>query len=136
MMRILATTLLVTLTFCAIGSSDCEAQLFRSKFTRPQPSQIRQAAPPVWRQPAGHVGTYVPQSYSGPTVFPVESYSENRNPIVSRILDGKMTHKYRNPVEVDSRYIGGFHQSHFQNIGIPSGDIGIRGNAYKWRTWP
>lgn len=69
-------------------------------------------------------------------MFPVESYSENRNPIVSRILDGKMTHKYRNPVEVDSRYIGGFHQSHFQNIGIPSGDIGIRGNAYNWRTWP
>ena len=135
-MRIPATTLLVTLTFCALGSSDCEAQLFRSKFTRSQPSQIHQAAPPLWRQPPGHVGTYEPQDYSAPTVFPFESYFENRNPIISRILDGKMTHKYRNPAEVDSRYIGGFHQSHFQNIGIPSGDIGLRGNAYNWRTWP
>ena len=135
MIRILATTLLVTIFFCAFGSSDCEAQLFPGRLNRPQPAKIQQSAPPIFVKPAGHVGSYVPQVTSGPTVFPVESYFENRNPVISRILDGKMTHKYRNPVEVDSRYIGGFHQSHFNNIGIPSGDIGLRGNAYNWRTW-
>jgi len=135
-MRILATTLLVTVCFCAFGSSDCEAQLFRGRFNRPQPAQIQQSAPPIFVKPAGHVGSYVPQDYSAPTVFPIESYlADSRNPVISRILDGKMTHKYRNPAEVDSRYIGGFHQSHFNNIGIPSGDIGLRGNAYNWRTW-
>lgn len=133
-MRILATTLLVTVFFCVFDSSDCEAQLFRNRNRLPQ-AQIQQSAPPLFVKPAGHVGAYVPQVNSGPTVFPVESYFENRNPVISRILDGKMTHKYRNPVEVDSRYIGGFHQSHFNNIGIPSGDIGLRGNAYNWRTW-
>ena len=136
MMRILATTLLVTLTFSTFGSSDCEAQLFRGRFTRSTQTQQPNVAPPIWKQPAGHIGTYVPQDYSAPTVFPTESYfADTRNPVISRILDGKMTHKYRNPAEVDARYIGGFHQSHFQNIGIPSGDIGLRGNAYNWRTW-
>jgi len=56
-------------------------------------------------------------------------------PKLARLLDGPMTYKYRNPAEVDARYIGGLHQATFQNIGIPSGDIGIRGNAYNWRTW-
>ena len=136
MMRTLALTLLVTFFFGMFGSNDCEAQLFRSRQNRPQPKQIRLAAPPLYHKPAGHIGTYIPQDYSAPTVFPIESYFENRNPVISRILDGKLTHKYRNPVEVDARYIGGFHQSHFNNIGIPSGDIGIRGNAYNLRTWP
>lgn len=135
-MRILVTALLATFFLGVFDVSDCEAQLFRGLRNLPQPRQIKQAAPPLYVKPAGHEGAYVPQSYSGPTVFPVESYFENRNPVISRILDGKMTHKYRNPVEVDSRYIGGFHQSHFNNIGIPSGDIGLRGNAYNWRTWP
>jgi hypothetical protein len=35
----------------------------------------------------------------------------------------------------NSRYIGGFHYSYFENLGIPSGDIGLRGNGVNWRPW-
>ena len=137
-MRLIAMALMTVVLIGVAGSEECEAQLFRGRISRLAQSQIKthQVNPPLFVKPAGHVGTYVPQDYTQPTAFPTEAYFENRNPVISRILDGKMTHKYRNPVEVDSRYIGGFHQSHFQNIGIPSGDIGIRGNAYNWRTWP
>ncbi|QEG23301.1 hypothetical protein [Mariniblastus fucicola] len=135
-MRTLATTLLGIICFGVFSSNDCEAQLFRGRFTQNTAARQPNVAPPIFVKPAGHVGTYVPQDRSGPTVFPADSYyADSRNPVISRILDGKMTRKYRDPVEVDSRYIGGFHQSHFQNLGIPSGDIGLRGNAYNWRTW-
>lgn len=35
----------------------------------------------------------------------------------------------------DSRYIGGFHYTYFQDLGIPTGDIGLRGNGVIWRPW-
>ena len=137
-MRCIATVLLAIVLFGVADSKDCEAQLFRGRINRFAQRKIRPVNPPIFVKPAGHVGLYVPQAASAhrqPTRFSTESYFENRSPLISRILDGKMTHKYRDPNEVDSRYIGGFHQSYFQNIGIPSGDIGIRGNAYNWRTW-
>lgn len=40
--------------------------------------------------------------------------------------------------DADSRYpkfIGGFHSSHFSNIGLPTGDIGFRGNGIYWSPW-
>ena len=67
--------------------------------------------------------------------FPTQAYYSSGQSKISRLIDGPMTHKYRNPAEVDSRYTGGFHQSHFEGIGLPSGDIGLRGNALNWRTW-
>jgi hypothetical protein len=67
--------------------------------------------------------------------FDTGAYSTYRNPVVSRILDGPVPPTKRDPIENNFRYIGGFHQSHFDNVGIPSGDIGIRGNAYNWNTW-
>jgi len=118
----------------SVNTEDCNAQLFqrlRSNAAQKTPA----VAPPLWVQPAGHVGTYVPQNLAATPKFPVDDYFTPRRPKLARLLDGEMTHKYRNPAEVDARYIGGFHQSHFQNIGIPSGDIGLRGNAYNWRTW-
>lgn len=30
------------------------------------------------------------------------------------------------------KYIGGFHASHYYNIGVPPGDIGFRGNGIYW----
>ena len=136
LMRLFGIVSLVVLLSLLVSSQECDAQLLRGLFNRGDSGQriVQQAAPPIFVKPAGHIGHYVPQDYSAPTVFPTRSYYE-RNQFVSRILDGKMTDKYRHPAEVDSRYIGGFHQSHFQNIGIPSGDIGLRGNAYNWRTW-
>ena len=33
------------------------------------------------------------------------------------------------------QYYGGFHARHLQNIGIPTGDIGIRGNSITVNPW-
>lgn len=35
----------------------------------------------------------------------------------------------------DPRYYGGFHTSYFESIGLPSGDIGPRGNQIYWNPW-
>ena len=129
-MRNAVLVLVATAIFFSLDVENSNAQILR-RFRTKAP----EAAPPVWVQSAGHVGTYVPQNLAATPKFPVEDYFTPRRPKLSMLLDGPMTHKYRNPAEVDARYIGGFHQSHFQNIGIPSGDIGLRGNAYNWRTW-
>lgn len=131
-MRSLIILLLATFFALIADTADCQAQLFGSRRiynTRPSSS-----APPVLVQPPGLASYHIPQDLNAPTVFPVKDYYKPQSKL-SRIIDGKLTYRYRNPAEVDSRYIGGFHQSSFDNIGIPSGDIGIRGNAYKWRTW-
>jgi hypothetical protein len=129
---IFSATILLTIA----TSENCNAQLFRGN-SRSQASTAaaRNIAPPVWVKAPGLEGYHVPQDLNAPSVFPTKDYYTPRRPKLARIIDGPMTHKHRNPAEVDSRYIGGFHQSHFNNIGIPSGDIGIRGNAYNWRTW-
>jgi len=114
----------------SVVTEQCDAQIL-SRFRNP--SGLTEA-PPLLYQPAGHVGAYILQNPAAKPVFPVAAYFPQQSRI-SRILDGPMTYKGRNPAEVDARYIGGFHQTHFQNVGIPSGDIGIRGNAYRWRTW-
>lgn len=33
------------------------------------------------------------------------------------------------------KYYGGFHSREMQNIGIPSSDIGLRGNGLYWGPW-
>lgn len=129
-MRTAVLVLVASAILFSIDVEDSHAQILR-RFRTKAP----EAAPPVWVQSAGHIGTYVPQNLAAAPKFPVDDYFTPRRPKLSMLLDGPMTHKYRNPAEVDARYIGGFHQSHFQNIGIPSGDIGLRGNAYNWRTW-
>jgi hypothetical protein len=109
--------LMFAATFCFV--SDCHAQQrgFFKRGARMQNNLLLQ------------------NSRSQPFQFKSSQYSpSHRNPTLSRILDGPLT-RYRDPAEVDSRYTGGFHYNHFQNIGIPSGDIGLRGNAYNWRTW-
>ncbi len=135
-MRLIATMLLTTTLLVLANTETCEAQLFRIRSSRINPAKTNLTNPPLFAKQAGQAGYYIPQDLSKPTVFPREAYFENRNPVVSFLLDGKLTHKYRNPAEVDSRYIGGFHQSHFRNIGVPTGDIGLRGNSFNPRTTP
>ncbi|MEM7786048.1 MAG: hypothetical protein AAF939_19200 [Planctomycetota bacterium] len=71
----------------------------------------------------------------GPYRFETSRYYADQQSRLSRILDGPLTGKYRDPAEVDSRYVGGFHQRYFDNIGVPPGDIGIRGNGINWYLW-
>ena len=127
-MRSLLIILVATFFVSVANTDDCQAQLFGTR--RVYKSRAVSLGPSP-----GPIRTYVPQTHSARPEFPIEDYYTPRRPKVARILDGPMTHKYRNPAEVDSRYVGGFHQSHFHNIGIPSGDIGIRGNTYNWNTW-
>jgi len=115
MIRLLGAIFFVAI---CLATSDCQAQLGRGFFFR----QF---------QSSNHV-----QPFAATQRTPIEwgRYSTYRNPTISRILDGPMTGKYRNPAEVNSRYIGGFHQNYFRDIGIPPGDVGIRGNALYWDT--
>lgn len=130
-MRAALLIIAATLFLTSVAVEQCEAQILSRFRNQLGPAVV---APPLLYQPAGHVGAYILQNPAAKPVFPVAAYSPKQSRI-SRILDGPMTYKDRNPAEVDARYIGGFHQTHFQNVGIPSGDIGIRGNAYRWRTW-
>ncbi len=112
-----------------------EAQLFRGRFRSASAAGSAPHSAVQFMRPSTMSQQFT-QPESRATVFPRESYyADQRHPMISRVLDGPMTHRYRDPVEVDSRYTGGFHQSHFQNLGLPSGDIGLRGNALNWRTW-
>jgi len=45
-----------------------------------------------------------------------------------RVYDAYLRKRY-------PRYYGGFHVRHLQDIGIPSGDLGIRGNGIYWNAW-
>ncbi len=33
------------------------------------------------------------------------------------------------------KFIGGFHSSHFTDVGLPTGDKGFRGNGLYWTPW-
>ena len=33
------------------------------------------------------------------------------------------------------RYFGGFHARELQNLGVPPGDVGLRGNGWTWSPW-
>lgn len=44
-------------------------------------------------------------------------------------------HPPLDPREVYPKYYGGFHARQLQNIGIPTGDIGIRGNGITATPW-
>lgn len=42
---------------------------------------------------------------------------------------------YRSAEELYPKYYGAFHYRHLDNIGIPTGDIGIRGNGLYMSPW-
>ena len=127
--------LFLVATIFIIDVDTSEAQLFRGRFRNSSASgSALNNAAQLMR--TSIQSRQVTQPESRATVFPRENYyADQRHPMISRVLDGPMTHRHRDPVEVDSRYTGGFHQSHFQNLGLPSGDVGLRGNALNWRTW-
>ena len=57
-------------------------------------------------------------------------------PLAERLYQSRnWSHDYANPASPLPKYIGGFHSSHFYNLGIPNGDIGFRGNGIYWAPW-
>jgi hypothetical protein len=103
-----------------LGNTDCHAQQRRGLFRRSARIQ-HQAAPQATRTTEGQFENR-------------EATPFRRFPAASRYFDPANMQSW-DPGSGNQRYIGGFHYTHFQNIGIPSGDIGLRGNAYHWRPW-
>ena len=33
------------------------------------------------------------------------------------------------------KFYGGFHSRHYTTLGVPPGDVGIRGNGFQWLPW-
>lgn len=67
------------------------------------------------------------QSYpaNGPVAFGAPTFPNNYGT------------RYRSPSveELYPKYYGSFHYRHLDNIGIPSGDIGLRGNGLYMSPW-
>ena len=106
-------------------SSDCEAQLFRRHRARAFDS--------------------IP-AYANSNIQLSSGYQANslaNQPIASRLPKwpfGGSGYDPRIHRDADAgakypKYIGGFHSSHFTNVGLPSGDIGFRGNGLYWAPW-
>ena len=68
-----------------------------------------------------------PRGYAvnGPIAFGAPTYPNNYGT------------RYRSPSveELYPKYYGSFHYRHLDNIGIPNGDIGLRGNGLYMSPW-
>ena len=55
----------------------------------------------------------------------------------ARPVDPRKTYAYRyyQGNSMYPKYNFGFHNRQLENIGVPSGDIGIRGNGYMMNAW-
>ena len=42
---------------------------------------------------------------------------------------------YPTAEELYPKYYGSFHYRHLDNLGVPTGDIGLRGNGLYWSPW-
>lgn len=103
-----------------LSVNQCEAQLFRGRWQRMKTverdvfSKENLPKQPVWQPMSnGKLG----------------SYTTNR---ISERWGRSDSLKVKSN---DSRYIGGLHYTYFQDLGIPTGDIGLRGNGVIWRPW-
>ena len=117
--------LLLVPVFVAFLSVDCEAQLFQRHRVRNW-DWGRQVQAPVAHSHLVH-GQEMPVSNLAPASrLPKWPNFHGYDPRIHRDAD----HWSRYP-----KYIGGFHSSHFTNVGLPTGDIGFRGNGLYWTPW-
>ena len=58
----------------------------------------------------------------------------HRNPAAPR-QQGSPVPRFPESTEAFPKFIGGFHSSHYTNLGIPTGDLGFRGNGIYWPPW-
>lgn len=137
-------------------AEEAEAQLFRGRASR-GPSQWSAPSSPNWSaapQRGADEGMIRPAEANSQEVDPaardVSSRDVSSRDVSSRNATG---HKER-PVpqhyhQQDWRrdpaarggtpaypkYFGGFHSSHYYDLGIPNGDKGFRGNGVYWTPW-
>lgn len=111
--------ILGALFFMALFSvaSDCQAQRHRGWFARSGNQNMRQP-------------TNVPRHDAN-----VNRFSQRSS---SQILAGPVrpqTARFNENYEAFPKFIGGFHSSHFTDLGVPHGDLGFRGNSLYWTPW-
>lgn len=63
-------------------------------------------------------------------------------PAAAHAHDGPVTYaaprpysRYEYSRAMYPRYDADFHARHYQNIGVPTGDVGLRGNGITWQPW-
>jgi hypothetical protein len=103
-----------------LSVNPCDAQLIRGRWQRMKP--VEQDVVTAEKLP--NRSSWKPTSNAKPWM-----HSTNR------ISDRWGRPDPLNVEENNSRYIGGFHYTYFQDLGIPTGDIGLRGNGVFWRPW-
>ena len=115
MLRVFGLLALMTIIFTA---SDCLAQQHRGWFNRSARLQRAQQRALQEQVAASEHRERVSLFRSSPNWRDLDDGSSYLDP----------HHKF-------PKYIGGFHSSHFSNIGIPSGDAGFRTNGIYWPPW-
>ncbi len=115
MLRVFGLLALMTIIFAA---SDCQAQHHRGRFNRS--ARIQRA-----QQKALQEQVAAAEHRERVTLF-------RSSPNWRDLDDGS---SYLDPYQKYPKYIGGFHSSHFSNIGIPTGDAGFRTNGIYWPPW-
>ena len=105
--------------------SECEAQLFRRhRRVHNGPSLHR----PIVSTPAA-VTSNQSANQSVNRIAPGPAKWEDVLGYDPRIhLDADRNSRY-------PKFIGGFHSSHFTDVGLPTGDKGFRGNGLYWTPW-
>ena len=142
--------------------SESEAQLFRGRTARQSSTLGNQPNSIGWR-PAqtstrSNSGTLLnePAPSDAPTSSGlgdlIRSDAPDQLPVENEIQPGRPVagtpvpeHYYRGDWRRDPaynpgypnypRYFGGFHSSHYYDLGIPNGDKGFRGNGIYWTPW-
>ena len=145
-----------------VWCSEAEAQLFRGRATRQPTTLNNQLNSSGWRpsQTSTRNDNGTSLSEPAPLHSPADSGlgdliradAPDQLPVESEIQSGRPVagtpvpeHYYRGDWRRDPaynpgypnypRYFGGFHSSHYYDLGIPNGDKGFRGNGIYWTPW-
>ena len=113
--------LIVFAGLTTVSDSKCDAQLFRFKRRFHAGPSIHQGTQEV--SPTNHADHEVNRFAPGPAKWnEVLGYDPRIH------LDADRYSRY-------PKFIGGFHSSHFTDVGLPPGDKGFRGNGLYWAPW-
>jgi hypothetical protein len=107
------------------ATSDAAGRLGRRIFARPAPHTLPAHVAPTH---VGPVHVAPPHAAPAPIAAPHWPFSA-RIPAEYRLDPGSY---YRS---VHPKYQSGFHARDMQNLGVPTGDVGLRGNGMFWTPW-
>ena len=112
----------VAILFAAIAglASDCHAQHHRGLFNR------------------GARGHHLAPINDANTLEATATHDRSsvyRQPDLGYQTDWRREPSYFPAAPAYPKFYGGFHSSEFSNLGVPSGDIGFRGNGIYWTPW-